>query len=191
MLHSLSVLFCSPSPPRSPSTLFHSSFSTSPFLLFPLFPIFLPLVPLSPPPPTETFIPRFLYSRSFPKFYELYSRRRREEEEAEFRSAEHPPSGGAKSASSRPRRFSSRWKTISTLVGVNRQPAVDDRISWRNCLGIEASPLASSSPEWLTVRFSVFLRSLREYSASFASLSKMSKSLCAETIVPCTTVMIV
>lgn len=177
MLHSLSVLFCSPSPPRSPSTLFHSSFSTSPFLLFPLFPIFLPLVPLSPPP-TETFIPRFLYSRSFPKFYELYSRRRREEEEAEFRSAEHPPSGGAKSASSRSRRFSSRWKTISTLVGVNRQPAVDDRISWRNCLGIEASPLASSSPEWLTVRFSVFLRSLREYSLP-SPPCRRCRSLCA------------
>lgn len=79
-------------------------------------------------PPTEReFILRFLHSRSFPKFYKLYLREEEEEEEeAEFRSAEHPPSGGAK------KRIISAPSFLLEVendfhAGKPRQPVVDDR----------------------------------------------------------------
>lgn len=168
MLHSLCSLLFSFSPfdlPPLCSTLvspllYFSSLSFQFFFLSSLSSLFSP--------PTETvFYVSLRFSRSkFPKFY-ISCWRGREEEEAEFRSAEHRPSPLDEQKAHHLGRASfllSRWKTISTLVGVTPPPTLDDRISWRNCLGIEASPLASSSPEWLTVRFSVFLRSLREYS---------------------------
>lgn len=98
--------------------MFHSSFSSS--LSFQFFFLFFV-------PPSETFILRFLHSRSFPKFYKLYLREEEEEEEeAEFRSAEHPPSGGAK------KRIISAPSFLLEVendfhAGKPRQPVVDDR----------------------------------------------------------------
>lgn len=190
MLHSLSVLFCSPSPPRSPSTLFHSSFSTSPFLLFPLFPIFLPLVPLFPPSDRDVYSTFSLLSLVSQVLWVVFAKKK-------GRRGGGISLGGTSSLGRSKKRiisapsfllevendFHAGWRKPSTSGG------------WSHFMA-KLSGHRSKSSRLLLARMAdrAILRFLAIPSgifASFASLSKMSKSLCAETIVPCTTVMIV
>lgn len=149
---SLLLFFCSPS--RSPSTLFHSSFSSS--LSFQFF--FLFFVP-----------PRLFYVFSTPaRFLSSIScifAKKKKKRRRNFARRNILPREEQKSASSRPRHFSSRWKTISTPVNPVNQWWMIAKLS-RSRVPLLLAGTADCA----------ILRFLAIPSGIFASPSKMSKS---------------